>query len=138
MKNIVSNLLSIAALFLLTTPALAQDYSTQYLFATEGKIITEEVKIQDSGDWPDFVFDKAYLLMDLTELESFIQTNGHLPNIPSAQEVAENNGFEVGNLNKKLLQKIEELTLYLIQERKERQKLEAQLSAFLDNQPPKN
>lgn len=60
--------------------------------------------------------------MSLSELESYIKENGHLPEIPSEQEVT-NNGVELGNISSKLLQKIEELTLYVIEQQKEIEKL---------------
>ena len=74
-----------------------------------------EVKI---GAFPDYVFEKNYPLMPLSDLESYINTNKHLPNVPSAQEV-ETNGANVGELVKVQMEKIEELTLYLIELKKE-------------------
>lgn len=68
--------------------------------------------------WPDYVFAKKYKLPTLQEVENQIKTNGHLVNIPSAIEV-ENNGVLLGEMNKKLLEKVEELTLYIIQMNKE-------------------
>ncbi len=64
-------------------------------------------------DWSDFVFDDGYRLMPLGEVERYIDANRHLPDIPSAQEVEEE-GVDVGEMNKLLLQKVEELTLYII------------------------
>jgi hypothetical protein len=72
--------------------------------------------------WSDFVFDKGYKLRPLKEVESFIKTNGHLPEIPSAKEVAKE-GIDLGAMDAKLLQKVEELTLYMIELKQE---LEAQ------------
>ena len=69
-----------------------------------------------------FVFKPEYKLLSLTELESYIKNNGHLPEIPNEQEVMEN-GVELGNISSKLLQKIEELTLYVIEQQKEIEKL---------------
>ena len=68
--------------------------------------------------WPDYVFDKSYNLMPLFETEQYIQANGHLPNVPSAAEV-EADGMSVGEMNKVLLQKVEELTLYVIELQKQ-------------------
>ncbi len=82
-----------------------------------GKIRAKEIKVETSG-WPDYVFSPSYNKMPLAELEKFIQKNGHLPEIPSAKE-AEANGIELGEMNKLLLKKIEELTLHLIQQGKE-------------------
>ncbi|WP_163408513.1 hypothetical protein [Flavobacterium ajazii] len=88
-----------------------------YTMAVKGKFITEEIKVKEYGSsgWPDFVFDKEYKLPSLTEVAHYINTNGHLQNIPSACEVEEN-GILLGEMNAKLLQKIEELTLYIIQQ----------------------
>ena len=63
--------------------------------------------------WSDFVFDEGYRLPGLMELEGYIRANRHLPDVPSAAEV-ENNGVDLGQMNARLLQKIEELTLYVI------------------------
>ncbi len=64
-------------------------------------------------DWPDFVFGEDYRLAPLTEVEEYISENGHLPQMPSAAEV-EADGADLGEMNKLLLQKVEELTLYII------------------------
>lgn len=85
--------------------------------AVNGNIHTKEVKV-DLKNWADFVFDKDYELPNLSEVENHIKQNGRLKDIPSAKEV-EKNGVNLGEMNKKLLQKIEELTLYTIQQQKE-------------------
>jgi len=85
--------------------------------AVNGTITSKEVKVTLDG-WSDFVFNKDYELKDLSEVESFIEEKNHLPDIPSEKEVLEN-GIQVGEMNAKLLQKIEELTLYLIEQNKE-------------------
>lgn len=64
-------------------------------------------------DWPDFVFGEGYRLAPLTEVEDYISENGHLPQMPSAADVEEN-GADLGEMNRLLLQKVEELTLYVI------------------------
>ena len=64
-------------------------------------------------DWPDYVFGKGYRLMPLGEVEEYISDNGHLPQMPSAAEV-EQDGADLGEMNRLLLQKVEELTLYII------------------------
>jgi hypothetical protein len=89
-----------------------------YRLAVDGKIIAEELKIEFSNNWvfPDYVFQNNYKLMPLTELKSFVQENNHLPNVPSAKEVEQQGGIEVGEMSRKLLEKVEELTLYMIQE----------------------
>ncbi|MCR9250214.1 MAG: hypothetical protein NXI20_07300 [bacterium] len=105
-----------------------------YKMAIAGKAIMEEVKVQIKSAWPDYVFTPSYNLQSLSEVESFINENGHLPNIPSASEVEENNGIELGAMNARLLEKIEELTLHLINKDKQVTNLEqqnAQLEATL-------
>lgn len=92
-----------------------------FAFAVKGKVITEEVKVALEGTpgvWPDYVFYKDYKLPTLKEVENYIKQKGHLQNIPSAKEVKEN-GIFLGDMNAKLLQKIEELTLYTIRQQKE-------------------
>jgi hypothetical protein len=89
-----------------------------YKLAVEGTLGARRVKVTQQANWADFVFHKDYKLPNLQEVEKFIQNNGHLPEIPSAAEVKEN-GVDVGEMNKLLLQKVEELTLYLIQQQKE-------------------
>ena len=97
---------------------------TGYKLAVAGKTITEEVKVQLQTNWPDYVFEKNYELPSLAEVEQHIKEKGHLENIPSAEEVKKD-GFFLGAMDAKLLQKIEELTLYTIQQEKEIQKLKA-------------
>ncbi len=89
-----------------------------FKLGVKGKIAAEEVKVASHSNWPDFVFDKEYALPTLKEVESHIKEKGHLKDIPSAKEVAEN-GMFLGEMNAKLLQKIEELTLYTIAQEKE-------------------
>ena len=85
--------------------------------AVNGTIHAKEVKIDLIG-WPDYVFKKDYRLPTLKEVEIYIKEKGHLKDIPSAKAV-EGNGLFLGEINKKLLLKIEELTLYTIQQQKE-------------------
>ncbi|MCR9252371.1 MAG: hypothetical protein NXI20_18245 [bacterium] len=91
--------------------------------AVNGSIGCKEVKVETTSAWPDYVFEDGYDLISLEAIESFINENGHLPNIPSAAEVEENKGIELGEMNAKLLEKIEELTLYMIELKKENQSL---------------
>lgn len=86
--------------------------------SVEGTILAKKVKVsQASADWPDYVFNEDYPLMPLDSVEAFIQTNSHLPEIASASEVSKT-GIDLGDNQTKLLQKIEELTLYIIQQNK--------------------
>ena len=95
-----------------------------YKLRVNGKIIGEEVRVQLNGAWPDYVFAKNYKLPSIPEMEKFISINNHLPGIQPAAEV-EKNGLDLGNMNKQLLEKIEELSLYIIQLNKRIEKLEA-------------
>lgn len=85
--------------------------------AVEGSIGAREIKVQATG-WSDFVFKKEYILPSLEEVEKHINKKGHLKNIPSEEEVLKN-GINLGEMNAKLLQKIEELTLYMIDQNKQ-------------------
>ena len=100
-----------------------------FRLAVEGKIGAREVVVTSSSPWPDYVFHKAYKLLDLNEVEKYINQYKHLPNIPSATEVADN-GVELGTLNAKLLEKIEEITLYLIEIKKENEALKQRMSVM--------
>ncbi|MHC0446377.1 hypothetical protein ACWA1F_13285 [Flavobacterium sp. 3-218] len=82
-----------------------------------GTIHSKEVKV-DMSDWSDFVFKKEYNLPTLEEVEKHITEKGYLENIPNEEEVLKN-GINLGEMNAKLLQKIEELTLYIIEMKKE-------------------
>jgi len=83
------------------------------------------VKIDVTG-FADFVFDQNYKLMPLHQVEQFVKANSHLPEIPSFAQVSKN-GVSVGELQNKLLQKIEELTLYVIEQQKELDQLKQEL-----------
>ncbi len=88
-------------------------------FIAKGNIETKKVRVRaNPGSFPDYVFKPDYQLLTIDQLEAFIKTNGHLPNIPKAAEV-EANGQDLGLIQQKLLEKIEELTLYTIEQSKE-------------------
>lgn len=99
------------------------DNGDLYKLTVNGKMRAHAVKVYT--DWADYVFDKDYNLPTLKEVEEHIKEKGHLKDIPSAKEVEEN-GIELGEMNKLLLQKIEELTLYTIQLKKEIDELKRQ------------
>lgn len=105
------------------------DANTYRLYVEKG-ILTEKVKValsDDQTNWSDFVFEDDYELKSLDEVESYIKDNKHLPEIPSTEEVHAN-GLDLAQMDAKLLQKIEELTLYMIQQQKEINKLKSQLN----------
>ena len=89
--------------------------------SVNGKIRAHEVKVETSN-WPDYVFEEGYPIGKLEELESYIKTHKHLPDMPSAKEV-ETNGISLGEMVKLQQQKIEELTLHLIDKDKQLIKL---------------
>lgn len=85
-----------------------------YRLAVDGKAVMEEIKVEISSAWPDYVFESDYDLRSLQETKAYIEKYKHLPEIPSAAEINEN-GIEVGDMHSRLLKKIEELTLYQIE-----------------------
>ncbi len=89
-----------------------------YALAVEGTAIFEEVWVKPRADWPDYVFSNEYERMSLEELERFIAKHKHLPKVPSALQVQEN-GVALGEMQRTLLEKVEELTLYTIELKKE-------------------
>lgn len=97
-----------------------------------GTIRAQEVKVNLDGRLADFVFKSDYNLMPLKEVEKYVKTNNHLPGIPSATEVQQN-GLNVGDMQNKLLQKIEELTLYTIEQDKKIRALEEKIEVLLNS-----
>lgn len=91
-----------------------------------GVVFSREVNVQ-LADYPDYVFSKNYSLMSIEEVEKYITINKHLPNVPSAKEI-EANGANLGELNKIQMEKIEELTLYIIEMKKEIEALKKQVN----------
>ncbi|MGN7787312.1 hypothetical protein ACTJIJ_22450 [Niabella sp. 22666] len=100
-----------------------------YKLAVGGKIIAEELKVQSQSAWPDYVFTPTYKLTPLPELEQFIKTHQHLPEVPSAREVT-TIGIEVGANQALLLKKIEEITLHLIELNKKVEELQQENQAL--------
>ena len=91
--------------------------ATGYSLSVNGKVIAEEVRVELDNSWPDYVFENNYELRSLPQVEKYIQKFGHLPGIPSAT-VVQKEGIALGDMNRRLLEKIEELTLYLIEQNK--------------------
>jgi ribosomal protein S15P/S13E len=98
----------------------------QYRLAVNGTIGTKEVVVTNTG-WADYVFRPGYRLRPLSEVDAYIQANHRLPDIPSEAEVREN-GVSVGSTQAKLLAKIEELTLHVIQQEKDRHSLRERMA----------
>ncbi|MGK6353533.1 hypothetical protein [Parapedobacter sp. DT-150] len=94
--------------------------------SVNGNIRAKEIKVE-MANWPDYVFNADYPLTPLPELEAYIKENGHLPGIPTASNV-EADGVALAEMNRKLLEKVEELTLHLITIRKELDMMKAEKS----------
>ena len=94
----------------------------QAKLAVNGNILAKEVKVKTDISVPDYVFEPAYELLTLAEVEAYVKTNRHLPEIPSAIEI-QKNGLDLAEMNLLLLKKIEELTLHLIEKDKEIEQL---------------
>ncbi|MBR4913043.1 MAG: hypothetical protein IKZ54_09435, partial [Bacteroidales bacterium] len=92
--------------------------TADYALAVDGGIITTKVFIQDVEAWPDYVFGDNYKLLPLHELKKFIGENRHLPDMPSEGEVI-GQGYDLNGMQHALLKKIEELTLYTLQQQEE-------------------
>jgi hypothetical protein len=104
--------------------------SPQYKLAVNGTIGAKEVMVTTSG-WPDYVFDRQYQLRPLDEVRDYIQEHHALPGIPSEKEVQES-GVGIGEMQKKLLEKVEELTLHLIAVNDENARLKSEHAALLE------
>lgn len=100
-----------------------------YKLAVAGGVIAESVKVAFQSSWPDYVFKPGHTILSLPEVEKFVKENNHLPDIPSAGEV-KSQGIDLGQMDAKLLKKIEELTLYMIDQNKK----SSELSSVLDVQ----
>lgn len=107
------------------------DIATNYLLSVDGGIMAEEVRVM-LHPWPDYVFDIDYQLMDIKLLGEFIKCNGHLPNVPTA-EVIEEEGLDLGEANRILMEKIEELTLYILMQNERIESLEMQMQELIKN-----
>ena len=104
-----------------------------YHLAVKGTIIAEGVVVKPYATWPDYVFAKTYRLLSLAEVDQYIKQHGHLPGMPSAKEVAEKKAVDLLDMNTRLLEKVEELYLHLIQKEKELQELRDRITV-LENQ----
>lgn len=111
-------------------PGVSKTPAGYRLFVADG-ILTEKVKVavKSTNDWSDRVFEAGYHLRKLAEVETFINREKHLPGVPSAQEVV-NEGVDVGQMQAKLLEKVEELTLYIIDLKKENELLKKKSRAL--------
>lgn len=117
-----------------TNELYCSDCTDYRLFVKDG-IRTEKIKVDIAANngWADYVFEPDYNLMSLAEVEQFIKQNGHLPEVPTTEQAIAN-GIELKEMNILLLKKVEELTLYSIQQQKELEELKAQMSNLLKEQ----
>jgi hypothetical protein len=98
----------------------------QTALSVNGTITASRIEVVETVPCSDFVFENDYDLMSLHELDQYIKTNRHLPEVPSAEEF-QKDGYSVGEMDDVLLRKIEELTLYLIDQQEEIKKLKEEL-----------
>jgi hypothetical protein len=106
--------------------------ATGYMLNVNGKVICEELKVQNSGSWPDYVFADEYDLPTLEEVEAHIEENNHLLGVPDACTVEEE-GIMIGQMQKVMMEKIEELTLYMIDANKRIKQLEEENNNLKEN-----
>jgi len=97
-----------------------------FRLAVEGKIGAREINVTSVTPWPDYVFEKSYDLPTLEELSAYLKENKHLPEIPSAATV-EDKGVDLGEMNTLLLKKIEELTIYVLELKKENEHQQSEI-----------
>lgn len=108
-----------------------------YSLSVNGKIrAADDIKVYPSSQWADYVFESDYKLQTLDEVQNFIDENGHLPNMPSSKEVEEE-GIDLGSMDAKLLEKIEELTLYMLELKKENEELKKDIQSIKATQSNK-
>ncbi len=99
-----------------------------YLFQVKGKVRAQEIRVE-TANWADYVFKPNYHLQPLKEVKAFIDKNQHLPGVPSEKEVV-SDGIMLGEMNKLLVKKVEELTLYLIEKDKSDKRQQEQISSL--------
>lgn len=99
-----------------------------YNFAVNGKVIATSMTVKLNQNWPDYVFKPKYQLPSLQEVKTYIDLNHHLPDMPSEQEVIKD-GINLGEMNKLLTKKVEELTLYLIEKDKTEKQQQEKISS---------
>ncbi len=107
--------------------AIDEKLSSEYKLVVAGKVLAEEVRVQSVDQWSDYVFEPDYKLRSLPEVASYIETHRHLPDIPSAAEVARD-GIGLVDMQAKLLAKIEELTLHMIEQHRTIETLQRKLA----------
>src|SRR5688572_1641154 len=99
--------------------------ATGYALSVDGKVMCEEMRVELQGSWPDYVFADDYKLLSIKEMEQHINQFNHLPGMPSADEMEQSGGIDIGTMQTKMMEKIEELSLYIIQLEKKIEKIES-------------
>lgn len=108
--------------------------TNKYLLWVQNGVVSENFALVKVSDWSDHVFSPDYSLRPLKEVQHFITKNNHLPDVPSEKEIVEK-GYNIHEMNKVFMQKIEELTLYVIQQQKEIDYLKEQLNEQKQEKP---
>lgn len=103
------------------------ELENNFLVKNNGFVYARQIEVKATGNFPDYVFADDYRLRSLEDVEAFIDENHHLPEVPSAKEV-EDNGHNLAEMDEILLKKVEELTLYIIELKKENEKLSSRMS----------
>lgn len=116
---------------LIGDPSVVCIPNTNYKLFVQTGILTEKVRVavNCSAQWADYVFATDYKLMPLTDLEKYVAENKHLPNIPSAEEVVKE-GIDIGQMTSKLLEKVEEMSLYIIDQNKKIEALQKEIESL--------
>lgn len=109
-------------------PTVATTFNGDYKLYVDKGIITEKLKValKNTADWADYVFADDYKLMPLDKVSAYVKEHKHLPGVPSAEEVHKS-GIDVATMDAKLLEKVEELTLYMIQLKEENKALKGEI-----------
>ncbi|WMX13845.1 MULTISPECIES: hypothetical protein [unclassified Aureispira] len=112
-------------------PTASSTFNGDYKLYVDKGILTEKLKValKNTTDWADYVFADNYQLMPLDQVNAFVKEHKHLPGVPSAEEV-QKEGIDVAKMDAKLLEKIEELTLYMIQLKEENKALKAEVEVL--------
>lgn len=128
-KKIVNGVSGLGGIFVSTDGKVGintENTMTAYALAVDGGLITTKVYIQDVENWPDYVFDDTYKLMPLHELRVYVEANRHLPEMPSEREIV-GQGYDIEEMQHAMMKKIEELTLYTLQQQEEIEALRKQV-----------
>ncbi len=131
--DVNGNIYCNSKVFIGTPDASTVSQIAPYSLAVNGTAVFTKAKVSLYGNWPDYVFSPTYKMTSLDSLEQFIQLNKHLPEVPSASDV-EKNGIDLGDNQALLLKKIEELTVFVIEQNKQSEKLQK----IIKNQGKKN